>query len=179
MFHGGPGSAAKTGLTVSLALVILAFGTNWVVPNEPRFASQVSVGEHQAVRDEFRLVFYLSVLATTATVAVTVVGIALVIRAFPAMALRLLPPWEALILLSGVIGAVAIRNMSAYCRAFCVDPTAVPLAVGGGVVLLLGATVGVLGTGALAASYAVGIWGVALPWSGGVFVKIWRSTAQD
>ena len=174
MFHSGALAAAQMGLTAVLALVIFAFGTNWLGPDEPHFARLVASGDTVEFDREYRARFVKALAATAALAGLAITGIALARWIFPSMVNRVLPPGDSAVLLLGVLTVVAIRNLGTYCRAHCTDPTAVPLAVGSLGALSCAGLLGGRGTIWIASGYCVGMTCIALPFALRGFLALWR-----
>lgn len=178
MLHSGPVAAGQTGLTVALGLVIFAFNTNWLTPIEPKLAQMAGSRDIARLRNTFRKSFWRASVLAGSLAAAAVLAVVVVLHLYPAFSDRILPAHDVLLLILGVLSVGAIRNMGSYCRAHCVDPCAVPLAVGSAAVILAGTILGSLGTSWVAGSYAVGMTCIALPWSTAAFWGTWIESRQ-
>lgn len=177
MHHDGALDAGRMGLTVTLSLVIFAFGTNWLAPDEPRFARLVASGDELSFRVEFTRRYWLALASAAAIAGTAVTFIALARRWYPPFEDRILAPFDATVLLVGVLTVVAVRNLGSYCRAHCVDPTAIPLALGSAFALAAAALLGTKGTLWVTMGYSLGMTGLALPCSLLRFKKLWIQQA--
>jgi hypothetical protein len=120
----GPVAAGQMGMTVSLALVLLAVSSNWVVTKGPRFGVLIAQGEYQELDRLFRRSF-ISSLAVSCLGAVTIVlGVFLLPWFHLPLSARLLPPLPTVLLLSGTVLNSATLGISVYLRAHKREPLA-------------------------------------------------------
>jgi hypothetical protein len=178
MLHSGPLAAGQTGLTVALGLVILAFSTNWLAPIEPKFAKMAGMRDIARLRNEFRERFWRASIVAGSLALAAVCGVVVIRHLYPAFSDRILPPLDVLLLVVGVLSVGAVRNMGSYCRAHCVDPCAVPLAVGSAGVILAGTILGGIATSWVAGTYAIGMTCIVLPWSTAAFRRVWIESSE-
>ena len=120
----GPVAAGQMGMTVTLALVLLAVSSNWVVTKGPRFGVLIAQGEYLSLDRLFRKSF-LSSIATSCLGAVTIsLGVFLLHRFQHPLSARILSPLPTVLLLSATVLSSATLGISIYLRAHKREPLA-------------------------------------------------------
>jgi O-antigen/teichoic acid export membrane protein len=138
----GPVVAGQMGMTVTLAMVLMAVSSTWVVTKGPRFGVLIALGEYQELDRLFRKSFVAS-LAVSCLGAVAIgLGIFLLHRLHHPLSARILPPLAAYLLLMGAVLNSATLGMSVYLRAHKQEPLATVFLVTALVVLTLALTLG-------------------------------------
>jgi hypothetical protein len=120
----GPVAAGQMGMTVTLALVLLAVSSNWIVTKGPRFGVLIAQGEYRELDRLFRKSF-LSSIAVSCLGAVTIaLGVFLLYRFQHPLSARILSPLPTVLLLSATILNSATMGISIYLRAHKREPLA-------------------------------------------------------
>ena len=118
----GPIIAGQMGMTVTLAIVLLAISSNWVVTKAPRFGVLIARGEYRKLDQLFRKSFYTSVAAAALGTVVICFGVVLLNRIHHPFSSRILPPLPTALLLLGTVVNSATMGISVYLRAHKREP---------------------------------------------------------
>ena len=145
----GPVAAGQMGMTVTLALVLVAVSSNWVVTKGPRFGVLIAQREYRELDRLFRKSF-LSSIAVSCLGAVTIaLGVYLLHRYQHPLSARILSPLPTVLLLSATVLNSATIGISIYLRAHKQEPLApvylVTSLVALALALMLGERFGALG----------------------------------
>ena len=120
----GPVAAGQMGMTVTLAMVLLAVSSTWVVTKAPRFGVLVALGDYRELDRLFRRSFFSSI-AVSCLGAVTIgLGVFLLHRFGHPLSARVLPLLPTVLLLSGTVLNSATMGISVYLRAHKREPLA-------------------------------------------------------
>lgn len=120
----GPVEAGQMGMTVTLAWVLQAISSNWVVTKGPRFGVLVARGEYRELDRVFRKSFLGSIAVSCLGAFVIGLGIYLLAMFDIPLGERILPPLPAFFLLAGVVLNSASTGISIYLRAHKREPLA-------------------------------------------------------
>lgn len=125
LFHlSGPVAAGRMGMTVTLAMVLLAAASSWVVTKGPRFGVLIAKGEYRELDRLFRKSFTESITVSCVGAAAIGLVIFLLHRFNHPLSVRVLPPLPAFLLLIGAVLNSAILGISIYLRAHKREPLA-------------------------------------------------------
>lgn len=120
----GPVEAGQMGMTVTLAWVLQAVSSNWVVTKGPRFGVLVARGEYGELDRLFRKSFLGSIAVSCLGAFIIGLGIYLLAMFGIPLGKRILPPLPAFLLLMGVVLNSASIGISIYLRAHKKEPLA-------------------------------------------------------
>jgi len=179
----GPVAAGQMGMTVTLALVLLAVSSNWVVTKGPRFGVLIAQGEFQELDRLFRRSFISSIAVSCLGAVTIILGVFLLPRLHHPFSARLLPLLPTVLLLSGTVLNSATTGISVYLRAHKREPLAPVYLLTALVVLasalVLGGRFGALG---ITAGYLVAVAFIQLPLALLVFRRRraeWHKVSSD
>jgi len=120
----GPVAAGQMGMTVTLAMVLVAVSSNWVVTKGPRFGVLIARGEYGELDRLFRKSFAESVAVSGLGAFAIGLGIVVLERFHHPLSARLLAPLPAFLLLAGGALSSATLGISIYLRAHKREPLA-------------------------------------------------------
>lgn len=120
----GPVIAGQMGMTVTLAIVLLAISSNWVVTKAPRFGVLIARGEYRKLDQLFLKSFYASVAAAALGAVVIGFGVVLLNLIHHPFSSRILPPLPTALLLLGTVVNSVTMGISVYLRAHKREPLA-------------------------------------------------------
>ncbi len=168
MFRGvSPVAAGQLGITVTLANVLTAAASNWVMTKAPSFGILIAQRRYADLDGQFRRALLASTVFATIGAAALLALVWLLGIVNPALAARVLPPAAtAILLLSAVLNAVLI-GINVYLRAHKREPLVVVYAVGSIATLVLAAVLTpVIGMTAMLAIYTaiIGLFQLPVSW---------------
>lgn len=171
----GPAVAGQMGLTNTLANVLVALSSNWVVTKAPRFGGLVATRRFKELdRSFFRSLAISSMVASLGAAVAAILIYALNLSGNPLSARVLSPLPATLILLSGIVSSV-LAGLAVYLRAHKKEPLVLVSVSASLMITLLSV---LLGKWAGATGIATGYLGVLvlyqLPVSGIIFSKCSR-----
>ena len=120
----GPVVAGQMGMTVTLALVLLAISSNWVITKGPRFGVLIALGEYRELDRLFRQSFVSSIAVSCLGAVAIGLGIFLLHMFRHPLSARVLPPLPTFLLLTGAVLNSATMGISIYLRAHKREPLA-------------------------------------------------------
>lgn len=122
----GSVAAGKIGMTLSVVLVFTAIGTTWMMTRSVEFSKLLGLGKTQEVYDYYKSISYKSMPFVILGLTGVVVGIWMINR-FDIPYLsdykeRVLPPYEALLLVLFVFSNFLFNNYRIFLRAYKKEP---------------------------------------------------------
>jgi O-antigen/teichoic acid export membrane protein len=136
-------------MTVTLALVLLAISSNWVITKGPRFGVLIALGEYRELDRLFRRSFVSSIAVSCLGAVTIALGVIILYRFQHPLSARILSPLPTVLLLSATILNSATMGISIYLRAHKREPLApvylLTSLVALALALLLGERFGALG----------------------------------
>jgi hypothetical protein len=120
----GPVTAGQMGMTVTLAMVLLAVSSNWVVTKAPRFGVLIARGDYRELDRIFRRSFISSLVVSCLGTAAIGTGVFLLHWFNHPLSSRILSPLPTFLLLLGTVLNSATTGLSVYLRAHKREPLA-------------------------------------------------------
>lgn len=148
-----PVAAGQLGITVTLANVLTAAASNWIVTKAPGFGMLIATRRYRKLDERFRRAMIVSTVFATLVAAILLAFIWLLGVVRPTLAERVLPLPAATILLVGAVLNAVLTGIAVYLRAHKKEPLVVVYLLGTVATLLAAAlltpVIGMTGTLAL------------------------------
>ena len=172
----GPVAAGRMGLTATLAMVLLAVSSNWVVTRGPYFGVLIARGSFK----ELDRLFWRSLLASLVIVAlgasVVTLGVYFLSYFRHPLSDRILPPLATFFLLLGTVFNSATIGLAVYLRAHKREPLAGTYLVTGILILAFALFLaGPFGAEGVTFGYLAGVACIQFPWA----IRIFRRCRRE